>query len=359
MLTRIGTFPASSLNIGLAALPAGIAAQISILGIEVSKLTAALALQAQMTVSFPPNIPSYIAAFGASLNPANLTSIFSPTTWLTANADILPEIAIELGLIEAQLAIVAGLTADIRAGLTAPGIAGWTYAGKASGFGEHLRNQTQGGFAGVDPSRNVSAVIIGSEDFAGWQGFSEGMDTGGSASKDLGQRPQESQLLYHGARSGGSWSPALDAGIAPLDLLELQLEGSKAALGVQAEVALGLDLPDVTAVVDAGLEVDLGVALENLVNVQLDLGTQISGVNAKIDALVQLSADITASLSAGGLVLWSYNGPAGQLGASLVPETQQGIPGSNDGPNGPAYGLVLAGASPEAWASFGKIFKTS
>lgn len=359
MISRIGTFPASGLNIGLAAAPAGIAVQIARLNAEIGKLTLATATQIEVAAAGPPNIPGYIASFGAALNPANLASIFNPTNWVTAGADGALSLAVDLGLVTGQIAALNAVTADIRTGLTAPGIFGWSYSGKASGFGTALDGQTSAGFGGVDPRRNVSAVIIATGDFSSWGSFSTGMDTGGSANEDIGSRPQSSRLAYHGARSGSGWSPGLQVAFGPLSTLELELQGAKAGIETQAQLAVGIGLPNPADVVAASLDVDLGAALQNFVNVQLDLGTQISGLNARIDALTELTADINASLSGGGLTVWSYSGPAGQLGSSFVPEVQGGLPGTGDGPNGPAYGLVLAGASPQAWASFGKIFKTS
>lgn len=356
-LQELGTFPASALNIGLAAAPIGLTAEISQLSFDISKLTLAVADQLQIQASFPPSV-SYAAAFGASFDVTVLANIFNPANWVSIGADANASLLLDLGLIEAQLDILAELMASFELGLSAPGIAGWSYAGNAAGFGAQLKAATESGFGGIDPCRNIDAVIIGTASLASWQSFSNGFDTGGSANTDLGETTSQQRMAFHGVRGGGDWSRGLSALFGRLGNLKLQLEGLKAGIEMQLDLTLGLNLPEPKAIIEAALDIDLGLALENFVNIQLDLDAQISGLQARIDAILELIADINLSLSAGGLTLWSYSGPAKELGSSFIPHVQNGLPNAG-GPNSSTYGLVLASASPSAWAAFGNIFKVS
>jgi hypothetical protein len=93
------------------------------------------------------------------------------------------------------------------------------------------------------------------------------------------------------------------------------------------------------------------------VSIQLDITAQIGLVELDLAAVVDLLADLNAQLAVDGLHYWTYSGQAGYLGTSLAAELRSGLPGG-PGPGAPIYGLVIACASPTAWASFGNIMIT-
>jgi hypothetical protein len=67
------------------------------------------------------------------------------------------------------------------------------------------------------------------------------------------------------------------------------------------------------------------------------------------------SDDLALQLSAGGLAVWVYAGPASEFGAALQAATEHGIPGGH-GPAANAYGVAVACAIPGVWSTFGSIF---
>ena len=110
------------------------------------------------------------------------------------------------------------------------------------------------------------------------------------------------------------------------------------------------------ALVDVGLEFDVGVLLGNLVNVQTDFDVALAGLQAVIDLRLDFIAELNAQLSAGGLAFWTYSGRADGLGASLRDAMLNGVP-SGSGPNAVAYGVALTG-SVSSMETFGEIFAT-
>jgi hypothetical protein len=334
-------------------------AEVTKLTADIVKFQAALVAQATITASFPPNLVGQAAAFAGALSVASLTAALDPVTWVSVAGDANLSLVADLGIIDAQLAIVQPIAADFAAGVDTGELYGWTYAGRAAGFGTELRAATAGGFGGIGPAEDVSALIVATSLFASWETFSEGFETGTSADADIGQNPTTGRLVALGSLTGGRWNVGVAGILSTVLSLRAELEGLKAALEAQIQISLGVNLPDPTAIVDLGLAVDLGAALDNLVNVQTDLTAGISLLQARIDFLLGLIASIEAQLSAGGLTLWSYTGPAGGLGAALEVELAGGLPGVADGPGGPAYGIAIASKSPSAWADFGLIFKTS
>ena len=352
----IGSLPVGSVNLGLAATPAGIQAEITKLTADVSKFTGAIDLKATVTSSFPPD-PTFLVAMQSALDVSMLTEMFNPANWATLCADFNSDLTTEVGLVSAQLAIVEEITGTLQAGLDTGSLTGWTYAGRARGFGSTLKTATAGGFGGVDKSTTVGALIIGCASFSSWGSFSAGFETGTSDDEDLGETTTQERLQCQGTLTGGQWNTgALDI-FARLDALRLRLAGTKLALELQLQLSLGVGLPDPGDLIDFGLTLDLDAALDNLVNIQTDLTAEIGGINAQIALLLALKGDIEAQLTAGGLSLWSYSGPAGQLGAEFATEIADGLPDAG-GANSPAYGLCIACASPSAWAGFGEITAT-
>jgi hypothetical protein len=357
-LSLVGTLPVSALNLGLAAAPAGIGVEVSKLQADITRLTGALDTQLAVTAEFPPNLAGYTAAFALALDPTAVAAAFDLTNWVTLNADAKVGLAIDLALLESLLAILDGIIDSFTLGLSAGGLAAWSYAGRAVGFGTTLDGATRLGIAGIPADQDVSAIIIGTASHASWSTFGEGFHVGTSAGTDLGDETSQELLAFLGTLTGRDLSTGVRDLFSLLDLLRAELEGRKDAIEAQIELSLGVNLPDPTAIVEAGLDIDLGAALGNLVDVQADLGADIDLLTLNVEAALALSASISAQLSVGGLTLWSYSGPMSELGAAFAPEIEDGVPGAT-GANGATYGLVIASASPTAWADFTQIFRTS
>lgn len=358
-LVRAGSLPVSAINIGLAASVAGLTAKAAKLQADVSKLVPALAGQVQCALDFPPSPSAYIGPIGAALNPLELGAIFNPATMSGASVDIQASGIIDLAAVTAQLAIVEKLQTMLSTGLDVPGVAGWVYSGPGVGLGASMGDFTVTGFGTTPADAQIQAMVVATESLAGWRAFSKSVETGGTANAPAS--PQAGRLTFLGELPGRRWNSGVAKLGADLDLLVADLRGTKSAIAAQAKVAIGVNLPEVGAVVGAGLNVmasiGIGGLLGNMVNVRADITGAIGGVLAKIDALVKLGADIAAQLSAGGLTLWTYAGSASGLGEALRSELAAGIPGGT-GPRAPAYGLVLAG-TPASMTSLGGILKTS
>jgi len=351
-IVNSGTFPASGLNIGLAMAPIALNAEITKLQADITGFGIAAEAQVSMVASFPPNVEGYVTVFPLALDVTALASAFNPLNWVSLNADANASLVIEIGLIDAMLEIVGTVALAFEAGLSSGSLAGWSYAGRTAGFGSRLIPATENGFGTIAPDDQISALIIACADFGSWQGFSTGFNTGASSTDDLGVTTTgEERLRFLGEIGGGEWNIGVYDVFARINLFLLELRGLKAAIEAQIDLSLGLNLPDVSVVVDAGLDVALSLALEALVDVQLDI--------LRIEAILELAASIALSLSGGGLTFWSYTGRAADLGREFAPEVAGGLPGTTTGPSAPAYGVVIATKSPSAWASFGSIFKTS
>ena len=227
-ITRIGTLPVSSINLGLAAAPAALTAEATALGLDVDKLTAAGLLQIDINGALPPD-PTFLTALQGALDPTQLAAVFSQ--WPTLCVDINTDLNADWGLVSAQLAIVEEAAGKFEAGVNAGSLTGWTYAGRAQGFGTKLRAATAGGFGGVDPDTQISALIIGCASFSSWGSFSVGFNTGSSADDDLGETTTQERLQCQGTLNGGQWSPGVLDLFARLDALRLTLAGRKAAEG--------------------------------------------------------------------------------------------------------------------------------
>jgi hypothetical protein len=339
VISLVGVLPVSAINVGLVAALGGLTAEIAALQADITALAPAIAGQVEVALDFPPDPPSVTAALEAALDPLELAACFSPGALTVGASDLTVDVGVQLGLIETQLAGLQSVGAKLTAGLAAPAISGWSYSGEAAGFGETLAAATATGFGQIEPDATIAGLVIATEDAASWGSFSKGFTTGGRS---------DGVLRYHGELGGGQWNTGVATLLVRLELFLLKLRGLKAGLEASLNVALGLELPAVDVVVDAGLAIvaDLGIdgLLENMVNVQADLTAQIGAIQLKIDALLALSADLSAQLSAGGLALWSYSGRAGAFGAEVRDAIAAGIPQGN-GPRAHAYGLALAGES--------------
>jgi hypothetical protein len=349
-LTFQGSLPVASINVGLVASLAGLNAELAKLQAEVTALVPAFVAQAQVTVNFPPNPATFAAALTGWLNPVQVAASFA--SMLVVGADANLDLVVQLGTVTAQVELVALLLAPIELGLAVPGIVGWSYAGRAARFGLELERFASPGFGRFAATTQVRGVVIATESFASWQGFAEGFETGASALAEA----VSDVLTFLGAKGGGAWNIGTATLIARLRLFLAELQALQASLEAQIQVTLGVNLPDVTALVDAGLAVDVSVVLDNLVNVQVDLTAAIGALQVKIDALLALIAELDAQLAFGGLAVWTYEGAAGDIGSALRDAIASGVPGGS-GANATAYGVALAG-TPGALETFGNIFLT-
>jgi hypothetical protein len=311
-----------------------------------------------IAADFPPNPLSYAAAIAAQTSFAEVAAQLTPGGITLAGFDSNAELVIELGFIEGQLGIVSGVTETIGAGLAVGELSGWSYAGSSAAFGEQLDPATASGFGTTAPSQQIQAVIIGTESFASWQAFSGGVNTGTSAQAET--TAELERLEFLGTLGGSDWNTGAADLLARIQLFLDELEALKATLEAQIAVSVGLNLPDAQVIADfgAGIVADIGIdgLLGNFV-VQIDLDASVGFLNAKIEFLLGLIAEIGGDLSAGGLTIWTYTGSAGQLGAALRGEIANGLPGGS-GPNAAVYGLVIAGPA-ASMLTFGNIFKVS
>ncbi len=358
-LTRVGSLPVSAINLGLAASVPGFGIQAAKLQADIAKLTLSTIAQVQVALDFPPNPAAFAPAAAAALNPIELASIFNPVSIAGGSVDAALDAGIELALVTAQLELAEQLETTLSLGLDAGGLDGWSYSGHAPGFGSELERHTINGFGKTAADSDVQGVIIATESFSAWGAFSSGANTGGTANAEADAT--RARLAYLGELSGSRWNSGVANVAAGFGLFVAELRGKKQALEASLQFMLGLDLPDPTVVVEAGLsifaELGIGGLLENMLTVQADIAGAIGEVQGKLDLLLEGAADIAAQLSAGGLTLWTYSGAAGAIGTSLRSELASGIPGGT-GPRAPAYGIAIVGA-PAAMTLFGSIFKTS
>lgn len=353
----VAVLPVSGVNLGLQASLGGLTIEATKLQADFVNVFPSLEAQLKVTANFPPSIASYAGPIAARLNPLELAAAF--TGMPTIGADVNADASLKLGFLVGQIEALEALAATLGAGLASGGIAGWTYTGRESGFGKALEPATRNGFGTFAPGDQVTATIIVTETRASWQALSEGVDTGDAADEQASSSAEV--LRFLGQRGGGSWNTGTADLLARFDVLLAELRGQKAALEAQIQLSLGVGLPSPGVVVDAGLEIfgELGITaiLDNLVNVQTDVTGMLGTYQARIDASVDLAADVSAQLSAGGLGVWTYTGAARALGAEVRAALVEGVPGGA-GPKAAVYGLVLAGSLP-SMAAFGSVFLTA
>ncbi len=350
-LSLSGVLPVSAINVGVVAAIPGIEEIIKKLAADITGLQ--LALEASLEVSLNlPDLPSFGFSFSAYL--AALPQNFNPANILTASATVNVDIGIQLGLIEAQIAIVGDLIATLEAGLVPGGIALWTYAGRAGSFGSALELQTKRGFGHVAPTDHIYGAVIATESFESWGSFSATFNTGTTSTEVA--TTDESKLTFQGFLGGEDLNTGVFELVQPIKLLLLELEGLRLQLLASIQVTLGINLPDINLLLDIAANFSVDLAFDNLINVKVDLVAQIAGLQLQLEILIEFIVSLNLLLSAGGLAVWGYEGPASELGTSLAAEI--GVPGipSGNGPDVPSYGIVLATKLPAVWASFGVIF---
>jgi hypothetical protein len=344
-----GSVPVSLVNIGLAASVPALDVQVEQLGVDIVALAPAVTGQLELSLN-PPDLASLTANLSGQLDPLEVGAQLLPGTMPTLAADASVDLAIELALVEAKLAVAAAVRTQLAAGVAAPGISGWSYAGSALDLGQSLEVATAAGFGRTAADAEVRAMVVATESPASWSSFSEAVHTGDGAEG----------LQYLGELGGGQWNTGVADLLTRIDLFVAALEGRKSAIQVQLQVMAGAELPDPQVVVDAGLDAyaELGVdgLLDNLINVQTDFDAEIGSIQLRLDLLVSLLADINAQLSAGGLALWSYSGSAASLGSEMRGAVAQGVPGGS-GRAASVQALVLCG-TPANMTTLGNIFAT-
>ncbi len=355
-ITLVGTLPVSGLNLGLVASLGGLTAETAQLSARISDFTTALSGSTQLSLGFPPNLSNFTAGINGALNP--LAAAASLGAISVQGPTISGELGVKLGAVNARIGTVSSLVATFGGGLSASGISGWCYSGSARGFGRRLAQETLSGFGRTAPTQTIRGLVIATENFGSWGSFGEGFRVGGTDQSPAD--PESDSLRYQGELGGGEWNTGTASLLGRFRLLLGELQGNAATLDASMDVLLGIGLPNPNVLTNIGLDIvaDLGIPalLDNLVNVQTDLGAAISGLNAQISLVTGLSSAISAQLSAGGLTLWSYDGPAGSFGTGLELEIENGLPGGS-GPSAATYGIALAGA-PSVMAAFGSIFTT-
>ena len=343
MIAYKGNLPVSAISVGLAASVDSLAIEIAQLELDLAGFVPAVAAKLEVSADFPPDFTAYATAVGLHLNAAELAAQLDPTGIVSASVDASTDLGLELGLVEAKLAAALALSAPLEAGLAVGALSGWSYSGPARGFGMALEADTADGWGKTAPSSEVSAILIACEDPASWSAFGDGFNTG----------PGSDGLTYLGELGGWQWATGVWSLIVRIRAFIARLRAIKASIEAQLQITLGLNLPSVTALLDVGLSLDVGVMLDNLVNVQADLDVALGAIQAKIDALIDLSASLALQLSAGGLSVWSYSGAASELGAEFSAEISSGVPNGN-GSAATVYGLVVA-STPENMVTFSSL----
>ena len=350
-LTLLGTLPVSALNIGLVAGVSALEVKVTKLTADITLLDTAIAAQTQFKLN-PPTLDGLEA--GLTAHVGNLVDLLDPGNFtINASVGALPNLTLQLGIIDGYLQVVGKVAASFQAGLSAGSLAAWSYAGNSKGFGQTMLG-TSNGWGDVSSGADVNAIIVATESFESWGQFSAGFNTGTSSSTRVSS--DAANLTFLGVLSAASLSTGVQALSKDINLFLAQLNGAKAVLtGNLPTVTVGANLPSLAVLKNAALKVDLAAAFANLFTGKLNFTGQIGGINAQINAILKLTAQLGLQLSAGGLTVWLYSGAAGGLGPALASATANGLPGAN-GPTAPAYGVVVATELPQVWANFSTIF---
>jgi len=329
-LSLQGSIPVLSLNLGASLALVGLQADVARLQNLVSQFAegtlASAELKAGVGVS-PADILAGMTAW-ASLD------IMGPT--LDIGASFTADASIELGLVNAEIAIVEQIQAAIAASLGVGGIAAWTYAGNAHGFGSTLADSIKNDWS--EPSDNITyALIAATEDPTAWKSIKQLWDTGAAAY--ITSATDKEDLRYRGELKGAQ----LNLGAQIYDFADLlaQLYGLRASLEAQADAYLGIGLPSISA--DFDLSIDVEAVVAAFADFSLDI--ELPDLNFTLGLIAQYSALI------GSADVWLWKGKKGALGTDFNAAISNGLP-NGSGPNSAIYGIVLAAASPEAWVAF-------
>lgn len=337
-MTLMGVLPVSGINLGLALAPPVLQAEITQLGIDISKLGIALAGQLAVGINKPDF--SVFAATLAKVPPA-VADILDPTKILSVGIGLNADLAIQLGLINLALEPVLALALKLEAGLSVGGLAAWSYSGPASGLAALAPVAMAGGYQ--------VGMMVATESPDSWGQFSVSVNTGKSKEAVAGGPPK---LTFLGKLTGGE----INTGLLEIDgiikLFKLKLQGLKAQIELGLNLSIGVNLPDPSPLLAIAQELiqDALHLFDNLVNVQLDLQVSIGWIQLRLDYLLSLVASIGAQLSAGGLALWTYSGS--DLGGDVASTIGSGVPGGG-GASNDIRALVIGCPSPSLYAPFG------
>lgn len=343
------TVPVSALNIGVSATLPGIQAQLTELYLDLSKLGIIVKDLLPILALNLPSIGLLLPAL--ELHLTQLPSIVLPEKWVTANVSVAADLSVQFGIVDAALKLVGKIAATLELGLNTGGLQTWTYIGRAGKFASALAAAV-----GRD-ARAVQGFVVACESFDSWGSFSVTCNTGSTSTQGT-KVPSESKLTYLGGLTGAQLNTGAFHVKQVIDLYLLHLTGLRATLKAQLNLALGINLPDITGI-EAGFKAALphvDIMVDNLINLKFNPQIHIDGINFRINALLKLIGSLSASLSAGGLTFWSYNGQASGLGTELAAQTSgRGLPGGS-GPDATIYAMATICASPSAFADFSLIF---
>src|SRR6185503_12353722 len=195
-LVPLGTLPVSAINLGLAASIPGFTAKVTKLGVDIVDVGLAGVANVQVGLDLPPDPVSLTAGLGAQLNPADIAAELNPGSITIGGADAALDLGIKIGLLEGLIAIVGTLVGALAGGLNTGGFSGWSYSGRAAGFGSQLERATANGFGKTAANADIAAIIIATESIESWGSFSLGFNTGGSANEAASSSVE--RLIYMG-----------------------------------------------------------------------------------------------------------------------------------------------------------------
>ena len=325
-------------------------------------LAGATTLSAQISVT-PPNLSAEIATVATLV--ANLT----------AAATILPPVLFvdvqlpELGALLAQLTpIVADLSASLA--LTLPlaglfvdaGLSVWSFSGTSPELGPLLSAALADGMPDGAPKRaTVTGYILASTAGATWTGLQ-------SFFPSLPGSQPSSTLVPLGSLTIGALVGLLSSGMLAANLrLEIELGSLRARLegALAAQASLTINPPSLVAniAIAAQLAASLAatvsyippsVAIAAAAALVADITTLQGQINADVSAL----ANITTALSTAGVLAFTYDGTAEELGSAVTSAIASGWP-DGTGPGAATNAVVIlasGGGTASALASlFGGI----
>lgn len=132
--------------------------------------------------------------------------------------------------------------------------------------------------------------------------------------------------------------------------LEISLDFPPVALSYATELAAHLNLAELAAQLDPTGWVTASV------DANAELVIQLGLVNAKLQAVLQISAPLEAGLAVGALSGWSYSGSARAFGTQLRAATPGGW--GKTAPTSAVKATIVATENPASWSAFGESFNT-
>jgi hypothetical protein len=249
-ISLLGVLPVSALNIGVVAGIPALQSKIEQLSLEIGRLVEAIVAQAKVSLNIP-TLPELAASYAIYIRDFALT--FDPTNLFNASAGARADILAQLGLVEAEIAIVGEIVATFEAGLDAGNLSLWTYAGRAASFGTELQAQTISGYPDVEADEQIQALIIATEDFTSWGNFSATFNTGTTSLREI-DPTSVADLSFEGVFGGGQLNTGVLDLSQPIELYLLELEAIKLNLEFALGITFGLNLPDLDVLLELALD---------------------------------------------------------------------------------------------------------